>query len=130
SWCSERRRLDVLKLLLGRLETARPARGAIGCGRAAARLARRMLEGPRAATRSREADMISVLLWSEGAKRQNPEPREDVRRAIGGAGARQRWAGPGRACFWHRTIFRLTDASGSLSWLALVIHLSGSGPRQ
>src|SRR5689334_16121201 len=61
SWCSERRRADVLKELDGRLATARPARAAKGCGRAATRLARRKLEGPRAATRSREADIFFLL---------------------------------------------------------------------
>lgn len=53
SWCSERRRADVLKL-----GVATTARAAMGCGRAATRLARRKLEGPRAATRSREADIF------------------------------------------------------------------------
>ena len=57
SWCSERMRSDVLKLL-DRLGTARAARAAIGWGRAATRLARRKLEGPRAAMRSKEADIF------------------------------------------------------------------------
>jgi hypothetical protein len=60
SWCSERMRLDVLKVLL-RLGAARAARAVMGCGRAAARLARNTaLEGPRAATRSREADIFFI----------------------------------------------------------------------
>lgn len=57
SWCSERMRLEVEKLLL-RLGAARAARAAVGCGRAATMLARKTaLEGPRTATRSNEADI-------------------------------------------------------------------------
>lgn len=48
----------VLKLLVG---AARPARAAIGCGRAATMFVRRKLEGPRAAARSSEADMVGQV---------------------------------------------------------------------
>ena len=84
SWCSERMRVDVLKLL--GLATARLARVAMGWGRAAAtRLARRKLEGPRTATRRREADIF--WLWEEErSKNTNPGPGGVVRRAIGGVG--------------------------------------------
>jgi hypothetical protein len=37
----------------------------MGWGRAATRLARRKLEGPRAATRSREADMVALQMTRE-----------------------------------------------------------------
>ena len=84
----------MLKLLVGRLGTARPARAAIGWARATTRLARRKLEGPRAATRSREAD-IFVVFWKREQKIEIPS-RDESKRAIGGAGELdQRWAGPG-----------------------------------
>lgn len=92
SWCSERRRVDVLKVLLS-LGAARAARAAIGCGRAATMLARKTaLEGPRAATRSREADIFDY-----GRKSESPEPGGVARLAIGGgAGSSTKMGWPGK----------------------------------
>lgn len=75
--------MDVLKLL--GLATARLARVAMGWGRAAAtRLARRKLEGPRTATRRREAD-IFFWVWGRGEV-------EKYRSRAGRSGEAGNWA--------------------------------------
>lgn len=137
SWCSERMRLDVVKL-----GAARAARAIIGWGRAATRLARKKLEGPRTATRKREADIFAL------EKARKIKTRAGRSRRAGNwrrGGARQRWAGPGKSLvwqlnwvqsepvcvgvdpgshgYWHRTIFRLCEPRCSLSRLAVVFCL-------
>lgn len=93
SWCSERMRLDVLKL-----GAAKAARATIGWGRATTRLARRKLEGPRTATRSREADIFAL---EKGRKIKTRAGRSRRAGNWRRGGARQRWAGPGKSLVWQ-----------------------------